>query len=170
VYNKPAKIPVLNKYRKRGRNAFQECVNRLNTGVSIAIFPEGTRNRNPHALRRARKGIGSIVLETDVPVLPIGIDFPGRVQGSTMPMLGSVILRMGNPLNFTEEVSLHRINGESSIQPGRRKRVQAFLQAKITHAIMMELGSLSGKKYPFRPPIPPEDIQTLSATKGGYHV
>jgi 1-acyl-sn-glycerol-3-phosphate acyltransferase len=170
VYNKPAKIPWLNRYRKRNHNAFQECVNRLNTGVSIAIFPEGTRNRNPHALRRARKGIGSIVLETDVPVFPIGIDFPGRRRGSDIPKLGTVILRMGNSLHFTEEARLHRINGDSGLQPGRRKRVQAFLQAKITHAIMMELASLSGKTYPFRPPTPPEDIQALSATKGGYHV
>jgi 1-acyl-sn-glycerol-3-phosphate acyltransferase len=170
VYNKPARIPFLNRYRKEGRNAYQECVSRLNKGASIAIFPEGTRNPNPHELRRARKGIGGIVLETDVPVFPIGIDFPMRMQGSRIPKLGAVILRIGEPMHFTEEVTLHRINGGSRLQPGQRKRVQSFLQAKITYAIMVQLAALSGKAYPFHPPVPPEDIRLLSAAKGGYNV
>ncbi|HEX3044169.1 MAG TPA: lysophospholipid acyltransferase family protein, partial [Bacillota bacterium] len=77
VYHKPSTLPFFNRLRPKAKRkpAYQQCVERIQQGASIGIFPEGTRNRKPHNLLKGQKGIGYIALNSQTPVLPIGIDF-----------------------------------------------------------------------------------------------
>jgi 1-acyl-sn-glycerol-3-phosphate acyltransferase len=154
VYNKPARWKVFDRFRKRGGEAVhRECVERLRSKGSIGIFPEGKRNANPTALKRGRKGIGEIALRTGIPVIPIGIDFPCRVHRGRVPRFGRLILRIGQPLVFPEERAIfQKVTEANDCSPLERKRITLFLDARVTHRIMIELGKLSGKTYPFPQP------------------
>jgi 1-acyl-sn-glycerol-3-phosphate acyltransferase len=157
VYHKPARWKFLNRFKpeKNGKPAFQKCVERLQQGISIGIFPEGTRNTNPDNLLKGQKGIGYIVLNSLAAVVPVGIDFPLRRTRGRIPKLGSIILRTGTPLKFQAERSLYRtIQAIPNLEPKERQKMINDLAAKITYQIMIEISHLSGKNYPFPEPAP----------------
>ncbi len=149
VYNKPSTIPWWNRERDRQprQSIIAQCLNRLQNGQSIGVYPEGTRNRDPLQLQRARKGIGQIVLASGAPVIPIGIDFPQRINKG-IPHWGPLILRIGEPLRFTAPASDSQSSGPATDQ--RRQTIHR--SAVITHQIMVSLAELSGKSYPFPEP------------------
>jgi 1-acyl-sn-glycerol-3-phosphate acyltransferase len=45
----------------------------LEQGRVIALFPEGTRHRDPEALRAPRRGAGRLAIETGAPIVPCAI-------------------------------------------------------------------------------------------------
>lgn len=156
VYNKPSKIKLLNRFRlnHRERNVYDECLRRLSAGESIGLFPEGTRNRHPYHLLKGRKGIGRIVLESQAPVLPVGIDFPSRLRSGRIPKFGPLIMRGGELMSFPEETALYQqVKATERISQLERKKLLTYLTKKVTFTIMNELARLSGKIYPFPAPI-----------------
>lgn len=154
VYTKRARWDFLN--RKKAlppQNIISECLDRLRQGCSLGIFPEGTRNRHPFVLKRGRRGVGEIALRSQTPVLPVGIDFPGRRQQGKIPRFGKIIFRFGKPLNFPEEIAAWQEANQNKIMaPQWRQKVWVNLCSHVTHRIMAELAKLSGKRYPFRQP------------------
>lgn len=168
VYNKPARISWLNRFRKDPvkNNVICQCISRIRQNQSLAIFPEGTRNPDPLHLKRGRKGIAEIALITGVPVLPIGIDFPKRITKGEIPRFGPIIFRFGNPLSFDEEYQLfqeHKVLGQ--IEDARYdKTLGVRLCSSVHHRIMTEISQLSGKSYPFRPPEFLYEINRLEET------
>ncbi len=154
VYNKPAKWDFLNRRRNLGaHNPIAESLDRLAQGWSLGIFPEGSRNRHPFVLKRGRQGIGEIALRSQVPVLPVGIDFPGRVRCGRIPSLGRIILRFGEPLYFTAEIAAwQQAQQDNALSPAVREKLRLYLNRRITHTVMQELARLSGKHYPYRQP------------------
>ncbi|MGQ9921515.1 MAG: lysophospholipid acyltransferase family protein, partial [Desulfobacca sp.] len=154
VYNKPARWDFLN--RRRGKvtsDPVAECLARLAQGWCLGIFPEGSRNRHPSVLKRGRQGIGEIALRSQVPVLPVGIDFPSRRQCGRIPAFGRIILRFGEPLYFTPEITAWRQAQEDvTLSLAAKDRVRLYLSRRITHIVMQELARLSGKHYPCRQP------------------
>ncbi len=163
TYAKPSRFAVLSRYQQKadGEAVCEACVARLREGQSLGIFPEGTRNPDPRRLKRGRKGVGEIILRSGAPVLPVGIDFPLRRQTGRLPVFGSLILGIGRPLSFAEECAAYRLVGlDSGLSPRERRRLQAFLSARITHGVMVELARVSGKDYPFPPPSLPSKIPT----------
>ncbi len=160
VYNKPARFAYLNRHRAQSvrRSIVAQCVARLRAGRSLAVFPEGTRNRDPQVLLRGRQGIGQIVLQSDAPLLPIGIDFPERLAHQRIPNHGPLILRIGAPLLFSEErLCYRRIAAAPGVPAASRKRLLDHVSQRVTYAVMIELARLSGKNYPFPVPEPPPD-------------
>jgi 1-acyl-sn-glycerol-3-phosphate acyltransferase len=158
VYNKRSNMVFLNKYRAHHQPAtvYEQCIARLKKNQSIGIFPEGTRNRNPESLLKGKKGIGYIALHSQAPVLPIGIDFPSRIQKGRIPKFGRLILKVGRKMYFNEECAIYRqINNSPYIHPAIKRKINDYLCDKITYAIMKELALLSGKQYPFQEPLPP---------------
>ena len=156
TYRKTARFALLNKHQQKAdaQAVCQACLERLESGQSLGIFPEGTRNKNPYQLKRGRKGVGEIALRSGVPVLPMGIDFPQRIRKGRIPWFSPIILRIGLPLSFPEECAASQaINRDTSLSPLERQRLQVFLSARLTHRIMLELARLSGKEYPFSAPI-----------------
>lgn len=51
------------------RKGLENSVRLLKEGKALVLFPEGTRSRNGK-LKEARPGVGKIVLEADVPIVP----------------------------------------------------------------------------------------------------
>jgi 1-acyl-sn-glycerol-3-phosphate acyltransferase len=156
TYRKRPRFAVLNKYQQKadGEAVCQACLQRLHNSQSLGIFPEGARNKNPHQLKRGRKGVGEIALRSGVPVLPVGIAFSPRPDNGHVPFFSPITLKFGSPLTFPEEGAAYgRLAQEAPLlSPLERKKLRLFLSARVTHSIMLELARLSGKIYPFPPP------------------
>ncbi|MFZ5453595.1 MAG: lysophospholipid acyltransferase family protein [Thermodesulfobacteriota bacterium] len=155
VHNKNAKIAFINRRKKVGaeKMVYQECIERLKNHQSIGIFPEGTRNNHPFLLKRGRKGVGAMILASGAAVIPIGIIYPQPPQrGGSFPW-GTMILRIGKPLNFTTELNMARHLAENhNLSAVKSKRWSTLLAALITHRVMEALARLSGKQYPYPAP------------------
>lgn len=65
-----------------------ECVTSLKEGISVVIFPEGTRSLKG-AIGKFKTGAFQIAIKTDKPLLPVLIDGTGEI----MPKKGGIIFR-----------------------------------------------------------------------------
>lgn len=76
VSRKPVPIWPFDKLRPVYRDrmgAFRRAESYLREGRSVAIFPEGTVNRDPDRLLKGHPGAAWLSLRTGAPVLPVGI-------------------------------------------------------------------------------------------------
>jgi 1-acyl-sn-glycerol-3-phosphate acyltransferase len=105
----------------------------LEHGCSIAIFPEGTVNRNRFQLLRGRHGAARLSLETGAPIIPVGIRFSRTKERPADPK-SQMEITVGPPLPMpsTEEALVTCANV-------RTRHVQ----------IMSAISVLSGKTWPF---------------------
>jgi 1-acyl-sn-glycerol-3-phosphate acyltransferase len=149
VYNKTSTIGLLNRFFKPEAvpKVYEQCIKLISEKKSLGIFPEGTVNRDPFFLKKGKSGAARIVLSTNAPVLPIGIDFPRK--GRKTPAFGPIIFRIGKKMNFTEYYDMARKLRESGISRHELQLSEAGIMAVITHKIMCEISRLSGKIYPY---------------------
>lgn len=112
----------------------------LNTGLSVlsrgeilGIYPEGTRSPDGR-MYRGRTGVARMILEGQVPVVPVVMIDSERVMpiGKKMPKPGRVGVVYGKPLDFS------RFTGLES---------DRFILRSITDEIMYELQKLSDQEY-----------------------
>ncbi len=172
IHNKKAKLSYLNRQKPFYPHQFalEEALQKLRNNCSIGIFPEGTRNSNPHHLRRGRQGVGELALRARVPVVPVGVDFPARHRLGRIPAFGQLILRIGNPLTFPiERAACNNLLGDDESPAKIKKKLQRFFAARITHTIMVELSRLAGKTYPFAGPAVPPEAQAYLLCERGSH-
>jgi 1-acyl-sn-glycerol-3-phosphate acyltransferase len=71
----------------------------LERGSALVIFPEGTRVRTG-PLRRPKRGVGRLALETGAPVVPIALMGTERARRGLMIRPVWVRVRCGKPLRF----------------------------------------------------------------------
>jgi 1-acyl-sn-glycerol-3-phosphate acyltransferase len=71
-----------------------------NRGDVVVIFPEGTRIRTAGELGRAKRGVGRMVLETGVPVVPIALTGTQRARRGLVIRPVKVRVRFGPALRF----------------------------------------------------------------------
>jgi 1-acyl-sn-glycerol-3-phosphate acyltransferase len=67
-------IPV---FKGRGQEALAAAREKLSQGKNIALFPEGTLNHG-NGLQRAHTGAARLALQSDAPLVPIGIFSPPK--------------------------------------------------------------------------------------------
>ena len=112
----------------------------LNTGLQVlardeilGIYPEGTRSPDGK-LYRGRTGVARMILEGNVPVIPVAMVDTEKVMpiGKKLPKVRRVGVVIGKPLDFS------RFDG----MEGDR-----FILRSITDEIMYELSRLSGQEY-----------------------
>ncbi len=86
------------------RRALQHMGRLADRGVNILVFPEGERSRDGRLLP-FRQGLGLMVKELGVPVVPISIDGVEKVlpKGGHWPRRGRVTVTFGTPLRFNLE-------------------------------------------------------------------
>ena len=66
-------IPVDRSSKESRKQSLIGMVKHLKSGISILIFPEGTRNRTGEVLRRFYPGAFSVAIKAQVPIIPIVI-------------------------------------------------------------------------------------------------
>ena len=83
----------------------------LSGGMSVVVFPEGSRSRDGrmHAFRR---GAFKLATEFSLPVVPVTIDGAYGVmpRGSVLPRPGSITLTIHTPIHASSETGRHELS------------------------------------------------------------
>lgn len=92
-------IPIDRGDRSTARQSFAAAISRLRGGVSIVLFPEGTRSLSDELLPFERGGF-LLALKTGLPIVPVGIEGTRRVQhrGNWAIRPRRVAVRYGAPI------------------------------------------------------------------------
>jgi long-chain acyl-CoA synthetase len=92
------------------RRSFQHAGEALDHGYNVLIFPEGHRSDDGQ-LQRFRPGIGLLVAESKVKVLPVGLVGLGEMKVGNQRWFRSGRLRVsvGTPIAFAPEASAEEI-------------------------------------------------------------
>lgn len=99
----------------------------------LGIYPEGTRSHDGR-LYRGRTGVAAMALRAGAPVIPCAMvgTFELQPPGRKLPKIGRVIIRFGEPLDFSRYAGLEE---------------QRFAVRSVTDEIMYAIMSMSGQEY-----------------------
>lgn len=105
----------------------------LAQGAVLGIYPEGTRSPDGR-LYRGRTGVARMILEGQVPVVPVAMVDTADVMpiGTTVPRVRRVGIVVGRPIDFS------RFEGMES---------DRFILRSVTDQIMYELRALADQEY-----------------------
>lgn len=105
----------------------------LHNGDFLGIYPEGTRSPDGR-LYRGKTGIARMVLQAEVPVIPVVMVDTDKIQpiGSRWPRIMRVGLKFGEPLDFS------RYDGMAG---------DRLVERAVTDEIMATLARISGQEY-----------------------
>lgn len=109
---------------KQGMKVILSAIDKIKRGISICIFPEGTRNRDKEDLTSVlpfKDGSFKIAQKTGCKIVPIAITGTNRVFEDHFPWArkGKVIIEYGTPITFAE------------LAPEDQKHVGAYFQNEI---------------------------------------
>ncbi len=92
-------IPVDRENKERAREAFDRIGRSLKMGVSILVFPEGTRSRSGR-LGAFKKAGFLLAMRTGLPIVPVGISGARAVLGADGLLVrrGRIDVRVGDPV------------------------------------------------------------------------
>ena len=92
-------VPVDRERPDRAKEVFDELSDRLRNGLSVLIFPEGTRSRDG-LLHEFKKSGFLLALKAGVPIVPVGICGSRPVLGARGLVIGDgeVVVRVGDPV------------------------------------------------------------------------
>jgi 1-acyl-sn-glycerol-3-phosphate acyltransferase len=105
--------------RENGRAAFDQAVQRLKSGKTIGIFPEGSLSPRDGGICRLKTGTVRLALEAGVPIIPVGIHLDrARIQSIDMTrgdisetarwyLRGPYAITTGEPMTFTGSIEDH---------------------------------------------------------------
>ena len=93
-------IPVNRDDPKRARESIENAASRVASGLSVLIFPEGTRSVEGEVARFKRGGV-NLAHTAAVSVVPVAIINSGRLlpRGSWHADPGVITMRIGDPIN-----------------------------------------------------------------------
>lgn len=85
---------------KQGLKMILEAVEKVKNGISIAIFPEGTRNTEPDTLLPFHAGSFKIAEKGDVPIVPMSIVNSAAIWEDHLPKMkkATVIIEYCEPI------------------------------------------------------------------------
>lgn len=85
---------------KQGLKIILQAVEKVKSGISITIFPEGTRNRQPDCLLPFHNGSFKIAEKGDVPIVPMSIVNTGAIWEDHLPKMkkATVIIEYCEPV------------------------------------------------------------------------
>ena len=91
---------------KEGLKAILEGIEKVKSGISIWIFPEGTRNENKDMteLLPFHEGSLKIAQKSGCPVIPVAITGTARIFEDHLPFIkpSHVVIRYGEPIDIKE--------------------------------------------------------------------
>lgn len=114
--------------------AIKDCLERLQGGAALLIFPEGRISRDGR-LQAPHEGLAFIALRAGVPVVPVGVRGTYQVWplGTFLPHRGRIEVRIGAPI----------LPEPSAVVPGEAmptKEAQSYLTARVVGAIASLIG------------------------------
>lgn len=85
---------------KQGLQIILTAIEKVKSGISICIFPEGTRNRENHTFMEFHEGSFKIASKTGCPIVPMTIYNSAAIFEDHLPKIrkAEVILEYGNPI------------------------------------------------------------------------
>lgn len=89
---------------KEGMKAILKGIEELKSGISICIFPEGTRNTSPDIILPFREGSFRMAEKARCPIIPVSINNSSAVWEAHLPAMkkAHVIIEFGAPINLEE--------------------------------------------------------------------
>ncbi len=92
-------IPIDRSDRERAIASLEKAARRIREGISVLVFPEGTRSRTGH-LQRFKKGGFMLALKAGVPVVPVVVLGTQEImeKGSIEVRKGTITVRFGEPI------------------------------------------------------------------------
>ena len=89
--------------RKSAIESLNKAVKIIKDGVSVVIFPEGTRSRN-HNIQPFKKGGFFLAVDSGVPIIPIIIHGTERIMPKKQMLIkpGNVTLEIAKPINSSD--------------------------------------------------------------------
>lgn len=89
---------------KQGLKIILTAIDKVKSGISICIFPEGTRNRVNHTFMEFHEGSFKIASKTGCPIIPMTIYNSGDIFEDHLPKIRKtrVILEYGKPIYIKE--------------------------------------------------------------------
>jgi len=89
--------------RKSAIESLKNAVNVIRDGVSIVIFPEGTRS-NTNNIQPFKKGGFFLAVDSGVPIIPVIIHGTGRIMPKKKMLIkpGHVTLEIKKPINSSD--------------------------------------------------------------------
>ena len=126
-------LPIDRSGGKASEASLQTGLGVLERGEVLGIYPEGTRSPDAK-LYRGRTGVARMILEGNVPVIPVAMIDTEKVMpiGKRLPKVRRIGMVIGEPLDFSR---FHGMEGDR------------FILCSITDEIMYELSRLSGQEY-----------------------
>ncbi|MER6405648.1 lysophospholipid acyltransferase family protein [Streptomyces viridosporus] len=132
-FRSAGQIPVDRSGKEAGRAAIREGLGVLAKGELLGIYPEGTRSHDGR-LYKGKVGVAVMALKAGVPVVPCAMigTFEAQPPGKVIPRLRPVVIRFGEPLDFSRHAGL--------------EDEKAVLRA-VTDEIMYAILALSEQEY-----------------------
>lgn len=88
---------------KEGLKTILSAIEQVRGGISIAVFPEGTRSReaDERVLLPFHEGSFKIAVKAGCPVIPVAISHSSQIFGDHFPLISSthVIIEYGDPID-----------------------------------------------------------------------
>jgi len=84
---------------KSGMRMILKCIELIKNGISICVFPEGTRNRNPDTMLPFHSGSFKIAKKANCPIVPMTLTNSSAIFEKQYPRMkkAHVILEYGKP-------------------------------------------------------------------------
>ncbi|MGW7280548.1 lysophospholipid acyltransferase family protein [Streptomyces sp. NPDC054844] len=151
-FRSAGQIPVDRTGKEAGQAAIREGLGVLGKDELLGIYPEGTRSHDGR-LYKGKVGVAVMALRAGVPVVPCAMigTFEAQPPGRRIPKLHPVVIRFGEPLDFSRYAGL--------------EREKAVLRA-VTDEIMYAVLTLSGQEYVDRYAADVKAEEAAKAAKG----
>lgn len=102
--------------------AIDTSVEKLEMGRNLVVFPEGTRSKDGK-VGKGKTGVALIAAMAQVPVIPVGINFEGKLK-----FRRKVVVRFGKPIR-PEELAV------TSVSPKELKMLKTKIMSAITELV-----------------------------------
>lgn len=114
---------------KAGLKMILNCIEKVKRGISIFIFPEGTRNKNKEDstdILEFKDGSFKIAAKTGCKIVPVAITDTNKIFEDHVPFIksGTVILEYGKPITYKE------------LDKEDQKHVGAYFQKQIQEMLI----------------------------------
>lgn len=114
---------------KEGLKTILSCIEKVKNGISIFIFPEGTRNKNKEDstdIGEFKDGSFKIASKTGCKIVPVAITGTNGIFEDHFPFIRSanVIIEYGKPIRFSE------------LEKEDQKHVGAYFQMQIQEMLV----------------------------------